>query len=117
MNPPIIALSPVSTVRRVEMFPRVVGLGVGLGVGVAVAVGEGVSVGVGVKVGVGVELVTTRYFESLGMPLAKTVTKDGPGRKSLTGVEVKVVSDQPAIGSTERKATWLLSMLRSWTTG
>ena len=62
-------------------------------------------------------LVTTRYFESLGMPLVKTVTKAGPGGKLFTGVEVKAVSDQPAIGSTGRKMTWLLSMLRSWTTG
>ena len=78
-----------------------------------VAVGVGVCVGVGV----GVELDTTRYFESLGMPLVKTVTKAGPGGKLLTGIEVKAVSDQPAIGSTGRKATWLLSMSRSWTTG
>ena len=99
------------------MFPSVAGLGVGLGVGVAVAVGEGVSVGVGVKVGVGVELVTTRYFESLGMPLVKTVTRAGPGGKLFTGVEVKLVSDQPAIGSTGRNTTWMLSKSRSCTTG
>ena len=107
------------------MFPSVAGLGVGVGVGVGVAVavgvgvgvGLGVGVGVGVGVGGGVGLVTTRNFESLGMPLVKTVTKAGPGGKSLTGIEVKAVSDQPATGSTGRKATWLLSMLRSWTTG
>ena len=46
------------------------------------------------------------YFESLGMPLVKTVTRAGPGGKLFTGVvEVKVVSDQRAIGSTRRKAT------------
>ena len=57
------------------------------------------------------------YLKSLGMPLVKTVTRVGPRGKLFTGVEVKVVSDQPAIGSTGRKATWLLSMARSWTTG
>ena len=56
-------------------------------------------------------------FGSLGMPLVKTVTNAGPSGKSLIDVELKVVSDQPAVGSTGRKATWLLSMLRSWTTG
>ena len=95
------------------MFPSVAGLGVGVGVDV----GVGVGVGVGLGVGGGVEVVTTRYFESLGMPLVKTVTNAGPGGKLLTGIEVKVASDQPATGSTGRKATWLLSMLRSWTTG
>ena len=113
------------------------GVGVGVGVNVAVAVGVGVNVavavavavavGVGVKVavavavgvgvGVGVGLTTSTYLASLGMPLVKTVTRAGPGGKLFTGVEVKVVSDQPAIGSTGRKATWLLSMARSWTTG
>ena len=127
MKPAISTLSLVPTCSRVEMFPSVAGLGVGVGVGVGVAVavavgvgvgvGLGVGVGVGVGVGGGVELVTTRYFESLGMPLVKTVTRAGPGGKLLTGIEVKVVSDQPATGSTGRKATWLLSMERSWTTG
>ena len=107
-----------------------VGVAVGVGVGVAVAeaaavgvaeaaavgVAEAAAVGVAVGVGVGVA-VTTRYFESLGMPLVKTVTRAGPGGKLFTGVEVKEVSDQPAAGSTRRKATWLLSMLRSWTKG
>ena len=72
--------------------------------------------GLGVGVGL-VEAAITRYFESLGMPLVKTVTRAGPGGKLFTGVEVKEVSDQPAVGSTGRKATWLLSMSRSWTTG
>src|SRR5438552_14946155 len=67
--------------------------------------------------GDGVGLATTRYFESLGMPLVKTVTRAGPAGKLFTGVEVNEVSDQPAIGSTGRNATWLLSMARSWTTG
>jgi len=115
-----------------------VGVAVGVGVGVAVAeaaavgvaeaaavgvaeaaavgVAEAAAVGVAVGVGVGVA-VTTRYFESLGMPLVKTVTRAGPGGKLFTGVEVKEVSDQPTIGSTGRKATWLLSIARSWTTG
>ena len=39
---------------------------------------------------------TSTYFESLGMPLVKTVTRAGPRGKLFTGVEVKVVSDQPA---------------------
>ena len=113
-----------------------VGVAVGVGVGVAVAeaaavgvaeaaavgVAEAAAVGVAVAVGVGVGVgavaaATTRYFESLGMPLVKTVTKAGPGGKLFTGVEVKEVSDQPTIGSTGRKATWLLSIARSWTTG
>jgi hypothetical protein len=84
---------------------------------VNVAVAVAVAVGVGVGVGLGAEAATTMYFESLGMPLVKTVTKAGPAGKLFTGVEVNVVSDQPAVGSTGRKATWLLSMSRSWTTG
>ena len=76
-----------------------------------------VAVAVAVGVGLGAEVATSTYFESLGMPLVKTVTRAGPGGKLFTGVEVKVVSDQPAIGSTGRKATWLLSIARSWTIG
>jgi hypothetical protein len=94
-----------------------VGVGVKVAVAVAVAVGVGVGLAVGVGLGVGVVVATSRYFESPGMPLVKTVTRAGPGGKLFTGVEVKAVSDHPAIGSTGRKATWLLSMLRSWTTG
>jgi hypothetical protein len=96
-----------------------VAVGVGVNVAVAVAVAVEVAVGVGVGVGVGLNagLVTSTYLESLGMPLVKTVTRAGPGGKLFTGVEVKVVLDQRAIGSTGRKATWLLSMSRSWTTG
>ena len=94
-----------------------VAVAVAVGVGVNVAVGVGVGVRVAVGVGVGVGVATTMYFESLGMPLVKTATKAGPEGKLFTGVEVKVVSDQPAIGSTRRKAIWLLSMSRSWTTG
>ncbi len=92
-----------------------VGVNVAVGVGVNVAVAVGVKVAVGVGVGVG--LTTSTYLASLGMPLVKTVTKAGPGGKLLTGVEVTAVSDQPAIGSTGRKATWLLSMSRNCTTG
>jgi hypothetical protein len=94
-----------------------VAAGVGVNVAVAVGVAAALAVGVGVGVGVGAEVATSTYFESLGMPLVKTVTRVGPGGKLLTGVEVKAVSDQPAVGSTGRKATWLLSMSRSWTTG
>jgi hypothetical protein len=48
MNPPIRTLSPVSTRKRVEIFPRMLGVAVGVGVGVGVWVGVGVGVGVGV---------------------------------------------------------------------
>jgi hypothetical protein len=60
---------------------------------------------------------TSKYFEVLGMPLVKTVTSAGPNGKPLTGVEVKVVFDQPVAGFTGRIATWLLSRLNSWTMG
>ncbi len=60
---------------------------------------------------------TAKYFASLGMPLVKTVTRAGPKGKPLTGIDVKAVSDHPAVGSTRRNATWLLSRLRSWTIG
>ncbi len=91
-----------------------VGVDVGVEVGVGVGVKVAVAVAVGVAVGVGVAgLVTSRYFESLGMPFVKTVTKAGPTGKSSTGVEVNEVSDQPSVWSTGRNATWLLSMLRS----
>src|SRR5262249_13579637 len=94
-----------------------VGVELGSGVGVKVAVGVAVAVGVDVGVGLAVGLATSTYFESLGIPLVKTVTNAGPGGKSLTGVEAKERSDQPAVGSTGRNATWLLSMSRSCTTG
>ena len=94
-----------------------VNVAVAVGVNVAVAVGVGVKVAVGVGVGVAFGVTTSTYLASLGMPLVKTVTKAGPGGKLLTGVEVKAVSDQPAVGFTGRKATWLLSMSRNWTTG
>src|SRR6266478_7111472 len=56
MKPPISTLSPVSTRKRVEMFPRIAGEA--LGVAVAVAVGEDVGVGVtvGVSVGAGLDV-------------------------------------------------------------
>lgn len=82
-----------------------VAVAVAVAVDVAVAVGVAVVVGVAVGVGVVVAVPATRYFESLGTPLVKTVTKAGPGGKSFTGVEVKEVSDQPAVGSTGRKVT------------
>ena len=94
-------------------MPAAVAVGVAIGLAVAVGVGEGDADGVAVGVGVAVELSTTRYLESLGIPLVKTVTKAGPGGKLFSGVEVKEVSDQPAVGSTGRKSTWLLSMARS----
>jgi len=90
-----------------------VGVVVGVGVAVAVAVAIGVLVGVGVGVSLGDN---TRYLESLGMPLVKTVTNAGPKGKSKA-VEVKELSDHPAMGSTGRKETSLLSMLRSCTNG
>jgi hypothetical protein len=52
------------------------------------------------------------------MPLVKTVTKAGPeGKPPFNRTEVKLVSDQPLLESTGKKVTWLLSMLRNWTTG
>ena len=64
MKPPISTLSPVSTRKRVEMFPRIAGEALGVAVGIAVdvgvtvgvrlGVGLGVAVGVGVDVGLGV---------------------------------------------------------------
>ena len=94
-----------------------VGVDVAVAVGVAVAVAVAVAVGVGVGVGLAAGLATSTYFESLGTPLVKTVTNAGPGGKLFTGVEAKELSDQPAIGSAGRNATWLLSMSRSCTMG
>src|ERR1041384_8218651 len=56
ISPPIRALSPLRTRRRVEMFPNELGVGAGVGVGVDVGVGDaaGVALGVGVTPGVGV---------------------------------------------------------------
>src|ERR1043166_7053233 len=53
INPPIGALSPVPTLRRVEIFPRTVGFEPGVALGAAVGVGLAVGVGVGVATGVG----------------------------------------------------------------
>src|SRR5437773_2430342 len=53
MNPPMRTLSPVSTRRRVEIFPRMLADGVPVGVALGVVVAEGVAVGLGVVVGVG----------------------------------------------------------------
>ena len=58
---------------------------------------------------------TIKGFAALGMPLVKTVTRAGPEGKPVTGREVKLMSDQPSTGSTGRKTTWLLSMLRNCT--
>src|SRR5207244_6376071 len=93
------------------------GVGAGVGVGLGVGVGVGLGVGVGVGVGVGFGLLTTRYFESLGMPLVKTVTRAGPAGKSWTGLEVTVVSDRPRIGWTGKNVTWLLMSRRNWPVG
>src|SRR5581483_8851154 len=101
-----------------------VALGVGVtvtvavGVAVAVAVGVAVAVAVGVGVGVGVAPpVTSRYWASLGMPLVNTVTRAGPGGNPVTGTELKETSDHPPDASASRNVTWLLSILRSCTTG
>ena len=90
---------------------------VGVAVGVCVAVGVAVAVAVGVGVGLGVEVATTMYFESLAMPLVKTVTRAGPKGNSLTGRERKRVSDQPPTRSTRTKTTSLLPRLRNCTIG
>src|SRR6266853_588151 len=46
MNPPIMTLSPTSTLNRVEMFKDWAGVAVGVAVGVGVGVAVGVAVGV-----------------------------------------------------------------------
>ena len=57
MNPPINALSPVSTRNLVEIFPKTLGgVGVAPGVGVALAMGVGVTPGVGVALATGVSV-------------------------------------------------------------
>jgi hypothetical protein len=66
---------------------------------------------------VGVAFVTSRYFASLGIPLAKTVTIAEPSGKPLTGIEVKAELDHPAAGSTGRKVVLVVSILRNCTTG
>ena len=67
MNPPMRALSPVSTRSRVEMLPRVVGGTLGVGVGLAgVAVGVG-GCGVGVTLGVGVAGVAVGVGVGVGL--------------------------------------------------
>src|SRR4051812_43315770 len=53
MKPPMRALSPAPTRRRVEILASRAGGGVGLGVGVGVTVGSIMGVGVGVIVAVG----------------------------------------------------------------
>ena len=107
LGPPAFTLLWVGSLLVSEPW-RVTGPQIGVAVGVAVAVAAAVevavavavAVAVGVGVGLGAEVATTTYPESLGMPLVKTVTKAGPGGKLFTGVEVKEVSDQPAVGST-----------------
>ena len=99
-----------------------VGPGVPVGVGVAVGggVAEGVAVGVGlpgVAVGAGVGVgpngdEIAKYFESLGMPFVNTVINAGPAGK-LTGLEVRVVSDQPCTGSVRGNRICPLSTLCS----
>jgi hypothetical protein len=82
-----------------------VGVEVPAGVDVNVDLGVGRAAGVDVGVGLGVGVPTTpmtMYFESLGMPLVKMLTKAGPETKLVVGVEVKEVSDQPAMRSTGR---------------
>jgi hypothetical protein len=82
IKPPIITLSPVSTIKRVEMFNTCAGValgdavavGVALAVGVAdaVAVAVGVAVAVAVAVGVGVGAITmTDSFVAPQAPAAE----------------------------------------------
>src|SRR5262245_249781 len=70
-NPPISALSPVSTSKRVEIFPNVPGAE-GFGVGVMVGVADGVGVGVieGVPAAVAVEV---GVAVTIGVPVAVAV--------------------------------------------
>ena len=49
--------------------------------------------------------------------MVKTVTSAYPVGKSLTGLEVKEVSDQPAVESTGRKSVCSFARLSSWTSG
>jgi hypothetical protein len=74
--------------------------------------------------GVGVGVAPTTNCDSLGMPLVKTVTSAWPLGKPLElvvirviGVEVKEVSDQPAIASVSRKSVCSFARLNSWTSG
>ncbi len=46
-----------------------------------------------------------KYLAGLGMPLVNTVSSAGPEGKTVILVELKLVSDQPWIESTGRKAT------------
>ena len=136
-----VSKSPLTTVQTDGV--RVgVGVGVGVGVNVAVAVAVAVAVGVNVAVavgvdvavavglglavgvGVGVGVAPAMNSDWLGMPLVKTVTSAWPRGKPLElmpirviGVEVKEVSDQPAVASTGKKSVCSLARLSSWTSG
>jgi hypothetical protein len=99
-----------------------VAVAVGVNVAVAVAVGVGLAVGVGVGLGFDVPAITN--CDWLGMPLVNTVASAQPIGNPLElvvirviGVEVKEVSDQPAIASTGRKSVCSLARLSSWTSG
>ena len=80
INPPIRALSPVSTRKRVEIFPKTlggVGLGLPPGVVVAVAVAVGVAVGVTAAVAVAVAVaVGVVVAVAVGVPV---VVGEGDG--------------------------------------
>src|SRR5450432_3846277 len=89
MNPPMSAFSPVSTRRRVEMFPRVVGIVLGVGEGVAVAVGSGDGVGVvGVPVGVGVGVGGPTVGVGVGVPGVAVAVGEGVGDDAVAAVKL-----------------------------
>jgi hypothetical protein len=51
---------------------------------------------------------TTKYVEVLGIPFVKIVSSAGPRGKWVMGSELKLVFDQPSLGSSEAKTTSLL---------
>ena len=75
-------------------------------------------------IGPGVGAAPSMNCDWLGMPFVKTVTKAYPMGKPLElvvirviGVEVKEVSDQPAVVSASRKNVCSFVRLSSWISG
>ena len=125
INPPIRTLSPVSTRKRVEMFPRIPGAAVGVGVdvgvggaGVGVAVGVGVDVGVDVGVGVvgvgvgvagvgvGVGVKGIAVGDGLGVGVGVGETGVGVGDSVAVGVGVGGVGVGVAVGAGPARKTF-----------
>ena len=103
MKPPIRTLSPVSTRRRVEIFPKTpvagvtvdvaVGVAAAVAVGVTVAVAVGVAEGTTVAVGVGIAPVAYKSARSSSGPVPVPPAAEIADRKIIPALKTMKLGD------------------------